>query len=730
MPTKPCDINEKKIAQTLFLGASVSSFNSSTGWDGQPSQLTVNLIEDEVDPECSGGIGNTETDGQNNNDSGGIYDQFPISSFPPNHYHDCSGISCYIDKKTGKPATNDTPIKDRITPGKVHYSLTTNSWVSQYWTKPDPGFFGQKTRIRTNGTYNGASEKNHPSYKYDLIDTPVYFRMGNFSFGGFIQSWTYDVDQGGKQYSVVVNGAQSILNNCYVILSQFAGSVFSKGFGRIYGAPSNYIGSAGIDYTKKSIADGNIPNIFNVYGFLESCGLNNFGGSDKNSLGLSINSIVQALHVLTSTVSGSTPLDIPTHPRYAPKTAFSPFGRLVSRCLQRIDVDGPEGFAELFNTITPDFGRYGMGVISPETDTTSGHIGNKLPDAGGKCFFLLDLHDLIYQDDGVTLKIPNSIRIDAPVISIGELLRIIGEKTGNDIVVEMIPVMHDGKVHNVIKVKTISRLQQTGINYIENTIQEIACKGFPAGKYSIGREKNETSSRALYIGGAQQRLLQIKSYRLGYTQNDFIYNPNTKEFIDYRGYGALNINLPQSTNTLFNHGKIRFPNFLSVRNKLFPNNPIIEDQEATIQAANENVQFQQIDGVWTSYGILDNPIQVHYGNYNKSYSKIDKTDKSSRWFPLHMDTICPFFGFVNDTEIPIQVNTSSEDNTSYRNIRPVWYDTWTGQIVITIDINELPKLNVSLNKNNLGQNFPLPYISSSSYGPKYYTNACQENGNF
>ena len=99
MATKPCDINEKKIAQTLFLGASVASFNSNTGWDGQPSQLTVNLIEDEFDSECSGGVGNTEIDGRNNADNGASYDQFPPSSFPPNHYHTCVGEGCYVDKK-------------------------------------------------------------------------------------------------------------------------------------------------------------------------------------------------------------------------------------------------------------------------------------------------------------------------------------------------------------------------------------------------------------------------------------------------------------------------------------------------------------------------------------------------------------------------------------------------------------------------------------------------------
>ena len=54
MPSQECDPSllppgstNKIVAQTLFLGASVSSFNVNLGWGSQPSQLTVNLIEDD-----------------------------------------------------------------------------------------------------------------------------------------------------------------------------------------------------------------------------------------------------------------------------------------------------------------------------------------------------------------------------------------------------------------------------------------------------------------------------------------------------------------------------------------------------------------------------------------------------------------------------------------------------------------------------------------------------------
>ena len=92
MPTAPCDFISRPIAQTLFLGSSVASFNSSVGWGGQPSQLTVNLIDDTLVYSCG-------------NPSGVMYTQFAGTTNNANHFYTCDGIQCYMDRYSGAVAT-------------------------------------------------------------------------------------------------------------------------------------------------------------------------------------------------------------------------------------------------------------------------------------------------------------------------------------------------------------------------------------------------------------------------------------------------------------------------------------------------------------------------------------------------------------------------------------------------------------------------------------------------
>lgn len=287
MPTISCKNTENnKIAQTLFLGASVSSFTTNAGWGGQPSQLTVNLIEDEFSYDC-----NPDTSAPYDGKPGFFYDQYaPNSStfgssysrsnFGLNHFHTCVGDACYINKSTGAQANVMTPVDLKILPGKVYYKLDPAlGLVSDYWTKPDPGFFGNRTRINTDGIISQVPEDSHPNHKYDIIDTPVYFKMGSFTFGGFVQSWSRGVGNAGRNYTVIINSPQALLNSCYVIIDKFAGSLFSKSTYAssdpldIFGSPKNYLGKDGISYTNTDIYRGAMPNVFNVYGFLESFGI-------------------------------------------------------------------------------------------------------------------------------------------------------------------------------------------------------------------------------------------------------------------------------------------------------------------------------------------------------------------------------------------------------------------------------------------------------------------------
>jgi hypothetical protein len=284
-------------AQTLFLGASVADFSVNMGWGGQSSQLSVTLIEDGNPVFCRRPLPN-----------GALIDPIVVSggSFDAdNHYHTCtSDTSCYMDEKGNAFNPNgNPPSQERVVPGKVYYAWTNDKgFVSRYWRHQDPGFFGTKSSISIDGTYDVNSYSR--SVGMDIINTPVFFKIGEFTFSGIVQSWEQEIGNGGLTYKVNIESIDSLLSSSYIILGGYAGSIFSKFTGATYGGPKNYTGS-GLIYNGK-ITEGNLANVFNVYGFLESMGFGSFGASYRNENGISAKSVIDALSVLTSANSTTT----------------------------------------------------------------------------------------------------------------------------------------------------------------------------------------------------------------------------------------------------------------------------------------------------------------------------------------------------------------------------------------------------------------------------------------
>ena len=702
MSTVPC-YNNKEAAQTLFLGASVSSFNTSMGWGSQASQLTVNLVEDDNHTECHVGAPITL--------DGNVQSQFPSAGgFGIDHYNTCIGDNCYINALDGSSFNPSLhKIENKIIPGKVYYKIYGNGFSkaigSNYWTDSDPGFFGMPTRILNNGTYFNGPAYSVPTNNrgYDIIDTPVYFKMGDFSFGGLVQSWSRSISNGGKSYAVIINSMQSLLSSCHIILDNFAGSIFSKSLYEdpSYGAPRNYTKSEGVIYGG-SIAAGNLPNIFNVYGFLESLGRDGFGGSGKNKDGLPANKIVDAITVLTSANDDGDLLSRGGNTKYASKVAFSPFGRILSKCMQEQDNYIP--ISSAFNS---------FGVVPP-----SNLVNPVFPTA--RCQFSLDLSELP--------RTPDSFRLTGPVMSILDLINTISEQTGHDFYIQMIPVQYKGVIHNILKVKTISRLKQPRTNLIENTIKTFECGQYHISATTLGKEKNDTNARSVIIGGAQQRLYQAKSYRLAYTQANYVFNPATFSFIDYMQLGGISNQVTRtgSSSKQFHYGKIKFPNFLSTRNplvneKLNPDYYELLNDDDILQNNLEGQSFSTNDTLWSDEAETQSLNTARAaGNYYKTIiNKQEQSDRSTwgfannqRFFPLYRDVICPFFGFTDEgtSKLP-------DDEKNLKNIRPVWFDTWTGQSLVMVQTSELPLVSVPLLRAvslmSDGRNTPPPYKTSA-----------------
>ena len=638
-------------AQTLFLGASVADFSVNMGWGGQSSQLSVTLIEDGNPVFCRRPMPN-----------GALVNPIVVNggSFDAdNHYHTCtSDTACYMDENGNAFNPNGTPpSQERVVPGKVYYAWTNNGFVSRYWRNQDPGFFGTKSAISIDGTYDVNSYSR--SVGMDIINTPVFFKIGEFTFSGIVQSWEQEIGNGGLTYKVNIESIDSLLSSSYIILGGYAGSIFSKFTGATYGGPKNYTGS-GLIYNGK-ITEGNLANVFNVYGFLESMGFGSFGASYRNENGISAKSVIDALSVLTS--ANSTTTD-PAQPlMQEQKRAFSPFGRIVLKTTQ----------ANRTYTRMSTSHAYTMGLIPPVTDT----------DGIERTFFSLDLSEIPIP--------PNDYRINDNVLSIMDFISQVCEATGVDFYFDMLVVPYNNKPCNIIKLRTVNRRMQPAAGQIEGTIRSFANNGFPMSAANIGKEKSDSSPRVLYMGGKQQRLYQAKSYRLGFARANYVWNPVSKIFVDFTSY---------------DFGKIRAPCGFSTRNTTLSNNvngsafTDFFDTDETVKQNITGLGFDASDSDWADSNLSGPALS---GNYGKTQSvKRQSTATFKRFFPLFQDVICPFFGFQMSETIP--ANTSTTGNNDFRIVRPVYLDTWTGQIVFVLSLSDLPtNLNVpltSLYRNN------------------------------
>ena len=676
-----CASPVKLLGQTLFLGASISSFSTNMGWGGSRSSLTVDLIEDDQPLACY-------PPGSS----------FPIAQYPTtlsyadDHYYTCGAPlndSCYVNERG--EVYNSTAIPAHATknvPGKLYYAWTDSGLISRYWVFEDPGFFGAATRVAPDGSLS-----NSRIHKYNIIGTPVIFKLDDFIFAGIVDSWDRENRYGSVSYTVQISSLETILSQSYIILNSYPGSIFSKISGKPYGGPKNYVGP-GVEYTGK-IAEGVIPNVFNVYGFLESMAINNFGGAKRSEEGIPSTYALDALAVLTGCSNASLL-------RVNNKTAFSPFGRIVSRTMETVNSV----------PITPNFKNYAFGVISPTVDTTqivsSSAGGVDIP----RCTFALDLSSIKRPPIGHRILGNNGI------MTLSSFIDQIVDATAQDRYTKTLSFAMNNSINHTIKINTIDRSMETHSSTIENTISSLERAGFLVTTSSFGKERNENSKpRMMRIGGPQQRLLQAKNYRLSYNQTNYIYHASIDRFVDLNRFGGS-----------AGGGKIRIPSYFSTRNRALSIRFLGADIESLFND-DENLRqiiygnaLDSLDVDWRDNETAKSPENVRMGNYPKTF-KIPSNEKSCkdtaipsllsnscvatpRYNPLYYDTISPYFGLHGDNIAEI----SKESNIT-RFIRPVYQDSWDGQLAVGFYVNELPLLNLGF--STLGNYGP----SSVPVGP-------------
>lgn len=130
------------------------------------------------------------------------------------------------------------------------------------------------------------------------VGTALYFKYGEFYFGGVFQRYTYEESTSGRRYNVILESpGGKILNGTHVILSDFDGGTWTHdgtlinfGFGGgppvMYG--DNFDNSAGI------------RNVLNPLAYWENTSEGgNFGAAETNSAGFPARKLLDTLEILS-----------------------------------------------------------------------------------------------------------------------------------------------------------------------------------------------------------------------------------------------------------------------------------------------------------------------------------------------------------------------------------------------------------------------------------------------
>ncbi len=577
----------KAYSQTLFLGCSIQSFTVGLGWGGEGSRLTVELVRDTCKyPHLINNQGQTISRSNSPND--------------------------YTTRRRNSSFEFDENGIDLI-PGKVYYEAQGNELVSLYHFDEDPGFYGDLPPL--------PGQSVNPK-TLDLIGTPVYFKYDDFEFNGVVKSWEKGADQSTvhESYTVTIESPSFLLQQTYMILSSYIGSIFTKKSGYTKGFPDYEYGI----YAGK-ILEQNIPNVINIYGYLEdntNIASNQpllpesnvpeyiYGKSGWNEQGMPALNILVGINDLLNYQPIETALAQSKILRY------SPYGRIIGRAV-KYKIDGTNVIASEAKSR-----KHHMGIIWPFIYSGTYGPEHRMP-------YDIDIGSL---NDG---SIPSFYRISDETITILDFIQKIAGETGKEIFISLNLRIDGGVIYPVIKLNTISTLEYGRIGAVESFIQYLKDNGKTLQSYNTGLEFNSSDPvRSMYIGGKQQRLYQVRNKKYASKQSSLRYNAFFNVFI--------NVN-----HTEANAQEIRSPNPISTRN------PVLKYDTATAAGSRSgrimvpsisDFNLPQTFGKSIQKGNYFTKKSLNPIGIIPSISELGMSPQSS-WFEVSSgDTICPYFG--------------------------------------------------------------------------------------
>ena len=615
--------NNKTYAQTLFLGATIQSFTNYLGWGGEASRLTVDLI---VDDACYPALKD-----KNNQDV-----RKPTTA---NHY--INNINS--DDPDFQLDRDNFP----IIPGKVYYVPDNNGLVSLYHYGPDPGFYG---------------DMENDNDTLDLHGTPVYFKYDNFEFNGIVTSWekaaVSSTSSGRKAYTVTVESPAFLLNQTSMILGSYTGSIFTRTNGSpsaTFGQPSYYHYPNGYAGT---INQQNIPNVINVYGYLEHAANGNdhsisvnrenglptdtiFGNSLRNEEGIPANFVMQAMNKLLATWDGN---EIPINPQRNDKIRrYSPFTRIIGKAAKR---KNPKNNS--LEVSDQDLSLYRMGVIF-------GHNYGAVNNLYGnfrRMSYALDISELYNSG------FPNLYRINNETMSVLEFVEQIANAGGLNFFITQHNLIKNKTLYPVIKINVISTntVYQKGAvqDYIENSA---STQGNTISSYSSGVEFDTSSPvRTMFIGGKQKRLYQVRNLKHA-RQATYRLNP----FSNGEFYQVVN-----QSSSIAPQIQYRIPDITRTRNASFYQSFIgagsVLDQATDFRIFTTPDTF----GANIPRGTYLGPI-----NSNPSVKEIVSDIYKLQSYESATESVCPYYGtnLLTNTIRPV-----------FQNIKGFWVEFTTAEI--------------------------------------------------
>lgn len=607
-----CNFDFKKVGpfnQTIFLGCSISDFNINLGWGADASTCTIKLVEDTArHPQDASyaPIDTTLSTLLSSTQSSKVFDNNTLNA-PDNSKSLFKNIAQkLVDNENYRDLEDvsklDMGIKDN---GKIMWDtslLGSDSADSARKTLllADPGFIG---------------------WKHTIMGCPAYFKFHDIEFGGYIKKWTYSNN---GLYDVELNSFGSLLTGCKLILQQYRGSI-STLLNTTGGSVAVPYGDTSVSAFNGTIANGNIPNVFNIYGYLESQG---FGTSLVSERGIPARVVYNALVEL---LGGST----------RQQNMYSPYGAIVAKTPMRKDDSGTESFINPSSATVSSIPLSQLGLLKTVVAV----------DGLDRSLLALDISEVP--------RPPDSVMLSQIEMSINDFIDYCCKQAGVEYIVDFVPT-NNSSFSGIIKIRTISRRIQPPPNILRNFFNTLT-KNDAVLSASVGEEFSDQDVRTVIVGGPQERLYQVSSNTVSRYRSYRRFEPDDRSFIEYAG---------DVNETYLNAGNVRNTTRVPSAHKQRWYDYAFIDGAVVAQQTTTNDYFSTFSMGYSS-------MTVYKGAYETNTPSLGSFDafnvgNSSASYPIYADLISPYFGRDIDG-----------------NVRKVFFDKSTSQLQVMINTRDI-----------------------------------------